>query len=266
MQSRRIPICGLLFLPPSSESESQSESNSDAESKDNQAVGVLGSLTPEELEKLKEAVDERKKLITTLKGKPWPMKKKLVILRYVLSLLFLHMCTLAFIMPASCVLSQGVTGVCREIWRGFGKRQRQEIVRLQGHDDEGEEMIIVKLIDMNISFCSFRVIFIFLYYCNCQKWTKFQRDLENFKTACIPWEMKIKEIESVTLLSLTFLLLCFFFLISKQTLFLYSYRSFWFISCLLLYISEVDVWHQFDFIWTDIWVSNGSRGEKVTYW
>lgn len=29
-----------------------------------------------------------------------------------------------------------------------------------------------------------------------QKWMKFQRDFENFKTACIPWEMKIKEIES----------------------------------------------------------------------
>lgn len=266
MQSRRIPICGLSFLPPSSESES----NSDSESKDNQPVGVLGSLTPEELEKLKEAVDERKKLITTLKGKPWPMKKKIVTLRYVLSLLLLHMCTPAFIMPASCVLSQGVTGVCGEIWRGFGKRQRQETVRLQGHDDEGEELIIVKLIDMNLSLCSFRVIFIFLYYCNCQKWTKFQRDLENFKTACIPWEMKIKEIESVMLLNLTFLLspafFSFCFLISKQTLFWYSYRSFWFISCLLLYISEVDVWHKYDFIWTDIWVSNGSRGEKVTYW
>lgn len=25
---------------------------------------------------------------------------------------------------------------------------------------------------------------------------KFERDFENFKTACIPWEMKIKEIES----------------------------------------------------------------------
>ncbi len=28
----------------------------------------------------------------------------------------------------------------------------------------------------------------------------------------------------------------------------------------------MDVWHKSDFIWTDIWVSNGSRGEKVTYW
>lgn len=25
---------------------------------------------------------------------------------------------------------------------------------------------------------------------------KFKRDFENFKTTCIPWEMKIKEIES----------------------------------------------------------------------
>lgn len=39
-------------------------------------------LSPEELEKLKEAVDERKKLIQSLRGKPWPMKKKLVTLRY----------------------------------------------------------------------------------------------------------------------------------------------------------------------------------------
>lgn len=33
---------------------------------------------------------------------------------------------------------------------------------------------------------------------------KFQRDFENFKTACIPWEMKIKEIESKNLQKLIF--------------------------------------------------------------
>ncbi|KTG44551.1 hypothetical protein cypCar_00006711 [Cyprinus carpio] len=79
--------CIYFSLPPNSESESksdsesESESDSDSKSKDNQAVGVLGSLTPDELEKLKEAVDERKKLISTMRGKPWPMKKKLVVLR-----------------------------------------------------------------------------------------------------------------------------------------------------------------------------------------
>lgn len=39
------------------------------------------SLSPEELERLKEAVDERKKLIQSLRGKPWTMKKKLETLR-----------------------------------------------------------------------------------------------------------------------------------------------------------------------------------------
>lgn len=39
------------------------------------------SLSPEELERLKEAVDERKKLIQSLRGKQWTMKKKLATLR-----------------------------------------------------------------------------------------------------------------------------------------------------------------------------------------
>lgn len=39
------------------------------------------SLSPEELEKLKEAVDDRRKLIQGLRGKPWTMKKKLATLR-----------------------------------------------------------------------------------------------------------------------------------------------------------------------------------------
>ncbi|XP_016147200.1 transmembrane channel-like protein 1 [Sinocyclocheilus grahami] len=121
------------------ETTSESESNSDSESKDNQAVGVLGSLTPEELEKLKEAVDERKKLITTLKGKPWPMKKKLVILRE----------SQEFVEKYEGALGKG----------------------------KGRKLYAYKVMMM-------------------KKWMKFQRDLENFKTACIPWEMKIKEIES----------------------------------------------------------------------
>uniref|UniRef100_A0A663N0M2 Transmembrane channel-like protein n=1 Tax=Athene cunicularia TaxID=194338 RepID=A0A663N0M2_ATHCN len=71
-------------------------------------------ITEEELAKLKEEVEEKKKLIATLRNKPWKMKKKLSVLKYGL----------------------------------------------------------------------------------IYKWMKFQRDFENFKTACIPWEMKIKEIES----------------------------------------------------------------------
>ncbi|KAG7241501.1 hypothetical protein INR49_025702, partial [Caranx melampygus] len=103
----------------SSEQETSEVDNEDNAEEDNEEKEVRPeSLSPEELEKLKEAVDEKKKLIQSLRGKPWPMKKKLVTLRYLISF------------------------------------------------------------SMN------------------NKWMKFQRDFENFKTACIPWEMKIKEIES----------------------------------------------------------------------
>lgn len=35
-----------------------------------------------------------------------------------------------------------------------------------------------------------------IFFFKSQKWIKFQRDFENFRTACIPWERKIKEVES----------------------------------------------------------------------
>uniref|UniRef100_A0A8C8DVW5 Transmembrane channel-like protein n=1 Tax=Oryzias sinensis TaxID=183150 RepID=A0A8C8DVW5_9TELE len=92
-----------------SEHETSEQDSEDKENSEDKEVKPE-SLSPDELEKLKEAVDEKKKLIQSLRGKPWPMKKKLVTLK------------------------------------------RQETLRIQ--------------------------------------------NFENFKTACIPWEMKIKEIES----------------------------------------------------------------------
>ncbi|KAG5281154.1 hypothetical protein AALO_G00068010 [Alosa alosa] len=100
---------------------------------------VVGVLTPEELEKLKEAVDERKKLITTLRGKPWPMMKKLQTLKESQEFVEKY---------------EGALG------RGRGRKLYAYKVMMQ------------------------------------KKWMKFLRDFENFKTACIPWEMKIKDIES----------------------------------------------------------------------
>lgn len=38
-------------------------------------------ITEEELAKLKEEVEEKKKLIATLRNKPWKMKKKLSVLK-----------------------------------------------------------------------------------------------------------------------------------------------------------------------------------------
>ncbi|KAM7416204.1 hypothetical protein PAMA_018328 [Pampus argenteus] len=118
----------------SSEQETSGEED-DNEEEDNEEKEVRPeSLSPEELEKLKEAVDERKKLIQGLRGKPWPMKTKLTTLR-----------------------------------------ESQEFVeKYEGALGKGKGR----------KFYAYK------------KWKKFQRDFENFKTACIPWEMKIKEIES----------------------------------------------------------------------
>ncbi|CAL8296495.1 unnamed protein product [Gadus morhua 'NCC'] len=97
------------------------------------------TLTPEELEKLKEAVDDKKKLIQALRGKPWPMKKKHSTLRE----------SQEFLEKYEGALGKG----------------------------KGRKLYAYKVM-MN------------------KKWMKFKRDFENFTTACIPWEMKIKEIES----------------------------------------------------------------------
>ncbi|XP_064356203.1 transmembrane channel-like protein 1 [Dromaius novaehollandiae] len=96
-------------------------------------------ITEEELAKLKEEVEEKKKLIATLRNKPWKMKKKLAVLKE--AQLFVER-------------FEGALG------KGKGKK-----------------------------FYVYKVMM-------TKKWMKFQRDFENFKTACIPWEMKIKEIES----------------------------------------------------------------------
>uniref|UniRef100_A0A8C9TZA5 Transmembrane channel-like protein n=1 Tax=Scleropages formosus TaxID=113540 RepID=A0A8C9TZA5_SCLFO len=66
----------LVFSCLSSSSESEELSADEEESQEEKDV-----LTQEELEKLKEAVEEKKKLIANLRGKPWPMSKKLVTLR-----------------------------------------------------------------------------------------------------------------------------------------------------------------------------------------
>uniref|UniRef100_UPI0037E71C48 transmembrane channel-like protein 1 n=1 Tax=Semicossyphus pulcher TaxID=241346 RepID=UPI0037E71C48 len=122
----------------SSEQETSEEDDNEEEENEEKEVRPE-SLTPEELEKLKEAVDERKKLIQGLRGKPWPMKKKLVTLRE----------SQEFVEKYEGALGKG----------------------------KGRKLYAYKVM-------------------MTKKWMKFQRDFENFKTTCIPWEMKIKEIES----------------------------------------------------------------------
>uniref|UniRef100_A0A4W5KIP3 Transmembrane channel-like protein n=1 Tax=Hucho hucho TaxID=62062 RepID=A0A4W5KIP3_9TELE len=109
------------------EKHESSEEEEDEEEKEGEEKPDV--LSPEELEKLKEEVDERKKLISTLRGKPWPMRKKLLTLR----------------------------------------ESHEFVEKYEGALGKGKS----------------RKLTVICY-----------RDFENFKTACVPWEMKIKEIES----------------------------------------------------------------------
>ncbi|XP_077158753.1 transmembrane channel-like protein 2 [Paroedura picta] len=97
------------------------------------------SLNDEELSKLKEQVEEKKKLISVMRNKPWRMAKKLKVLRE----------AQAFVEKFEGALGKG----------------------------KGRKLYAYKMM-------------------MAKKWVKFKRDFENFKTQCIPWEMKIKEVES----------------------------------------------------------------------
>ncbi|XP_044534842.1 transmembrane channel-like protein 2 [Gracilinanus agilis] len=97
------------------------------------------SISEEEMARIMEQVEEKKKIIATIRNKPWPMMKKLEVLRE----------AQAFVEKFEGALGKG----------------------------KGKKFYAYKMM-MN------------------KKWIKFKRDFNNFKTQCIPWEMKIKEIES----------------------------------------------------------------------
>nr|XP_020029449.1 transmembrane channel-like protein 2 [Castor canadensis] len=97
------------------------------------------SLSEEELARILEQVEEKKKLISTMRNKPWPMAKKLRELREAKE----------FVEKYEGALGKG----------------------------KGKQLYAYKML-------------------MAKKWVKFKRDFANFKTQCIPWEMKIKDIES----------------------------------------------------------------------
>ncbi|XP_021011332.1 transmembrane channel-like protein 2 [Mus caroli] len=103
------------------------------------SVSTGDSLSEEELAQILEQVEEKKKLITTVRNKPWPMAKKLRELRE----------AQAFVEKYEGALGKG----------------------------KGKHLYAYRMM-------------------MAKKWVKFKRDFDNFKTQCIPWEMKIKDIES----------------------------------------------------------------------
>ncbi|XP_025788493.1 transmembrane channel-like protein 2 [Puma concolor] len=103
------------------------------------SASVGESLSEEELARILEQLEDKKKLIATVRSKPWPMAKKLTELREAQEFVEKY---------------EGALG------KGKGKR-----------------------------LYAYRMLM-------AKKWVKFKRDFDNFKTQCIPWEMKIKDIES----------------------------------------------------------------------
>uniref|UniRef100_A0AAQ4P2R8 Transmembrane channel-like protein n=1 Tax=Gasterosteus aculeatus aculeatus TaxID=481459 RepID=A0AAQ4P2R8_GASAC len=97
------------------------------------------SLSEGEMAQLLEEVEEKKKLIATIRNKPWRMKRRLLDLK-----------------------------------------EAQEFVdKFEGALGKGKGR----------KWFAYKVMM-------KKKWIKFQRDFENFRTACIPWERKIKDVES----------------------------------------------------------------------
>ncbi|XP_074494604.1 transmembrane channel-like protein 2-B [Sebastes fasciatus] len=109
-------------------SSSSSSSDSDDE-----------SLSEGEIASLKEQVEEKKKLLATLRNKPWRMKRRLVLL----------------------------------------KEAQEFVEKFEGALGKGKGRKMY----------AFKVMM-------AKKLIKFKRDFDNFKTACIPWERKIKDVES----------------------------------------------------------------------
>ncbi|KAL3976077.1 EphA7 [Sarotherodon galilaeus] len=97
------------------------------------------SMSEGEIAALKEQVEEKKKLIATLRNKPWRMQRRLVLL----------------------------------------KEAQEFVEKFEGALGKGRGKKLY----------AFKVMM-------TKKLIKFNRDFENFKTACIPWERKIKEVES----------------------------------------------------------------------
>uniref|UniRef100_A0A669B2Q8 Transmembrane channel-like protein n=1 Tax=Oreochromis niloticus TaxID=8128 RepID=A0A669B2Q8_ORENI len=100
---------------------------------------IYESMSEGEIAALKEQVEEKKKLIATLRNKPWRMKRRLVLL----------------------------------------KEAQEFVEKFEGALGKGRGKKLY----------AFKVMM-------TKKLIKFNRDFENFKTACIPWERKIKEVES----------------------------------------------------------------------
>ncbi|XP_056602393.1 transmembrane channel-like protein 2-A [Triplophysa dalaica] len=120
-------------------SDDDKKKKKDSSGDDSNSDEEEDSMSEGEMARLMEEVEEKKKLIATIRNKPWRMRRRLKVL----------------------------------------KEAQQFVDKFEGAlgKGKGRKLYAYKVMMM-------------------KKWIKFQRDFENFRSACIPWERKIKEVES----------------------------------------------------------------------
>ncbi len=163
----------------------------------------------------------------------------------------------------SMLIQISVYITCREA-QGFVERFEGALGKGKGRRLYAFKVMMTKVqhyifhIDVFYYKCNYQTFFFFF-----QKLIKFNRDFENFKTACIPWESRIKEVESpfISVYSSVLVKSVFSacFLISSHLF--HSHRSLWVICCLLLHFPAVDVWTKPCSLWFYVWTCCYSRGE-----
>ncbi|KAA0716512.1 Transmembrane channel-like protein 2-A [Triplophysa tibetana] len=120
-------------------SDDDKKKKKDSSGDDSNSDEEEDSMSEGEMARLKEEVEEKKKLIATIRNKPWRMRRRLKVI----------------------------------------KEAQQFVDKFEGAlgKGKGRKLYAYKVMMM-------------------KKWIKFQRDFENFRSSCIPWERKIKEVES----------------------------------------------------------------------
>lgn len=112
-----------------------------------------------------------------------------------------------------------------------------------------------------VCLCSASLICCLVLFFKSKKWIKFQRDFENFRTACIPWERKIKEVESKFIVYSSSVMENSFWADAKTKNVLTVPRSLWVIRCILLYFPAMDVRHEPCAFWIHLWTCGHPWGD-----
>ncbi|KAK7802561.1 hypothetical protein U0070_003658, partial [Myodes glareolus] len=158
----------------------------------------------EELERLKAQLDENRQMIATVKCKPWKMEKKIEVLNFQILANFSIMALMKA--QGGCDAPRTISECGTLGWtlgsKAFLKTRRSRNQKKKTGKISLRIMTCTREAKKFVSenegalgkgkgkkWFAFKMMM-------AKKWAKFLRDFENFKAACVPWENKIKAIES----------------------------------------------------------------------